>query len=281
MTEPHAAIETLAESLAIARRFVSARLAARALPDYPGPLPMDLTTAYQRQDQAIALWPDQVCGWKVGRIPDAWLERMGENRLMGPVFQQQCTRLVAGQVAELSVIAGGFAAVEAEYIFVLAKSPDPARTDYRPEEALSFAGSLHIGIELAGSPLATINALGPAIVVSDFGNNAGVFIGPAIADWQQRDAGSLTCATYVDGKLVGRGGGLFLPGGPAAALAFAINRGAQRRRPLQAGMLVSTGAATGIHDIRPGQVARLVFDGIGELQARGTKATAKAEENPE
>lgn len=273
MTESHPVHETVLESQNVARRFVAARLAAHALTHYPGPLPETLETAYQRQDQAISLWPDQLCGWKVGRIPDAWLARMGEDRIMGPVFQRQCRRLEPGQTAELAVIQDGFAAVEAEYIFVLGVDADPTRQDYSPEEALTLAGTLHIGIELAGSPLATINALGPAIVVSDFGNNAGVFIGPEIPDWRSRDLLGLHCATYVDGVCVGQGGGWFLPGGPAAALAFALNRGARRQRALKAGMLVSTGAATGIHDIRPGQQARLEFDGLGVLHARGIPAT--------
>ena len=50
----------------VAERFVAARLAARALPDYPGPLPETLTEAYARQDAAITLWPDSIAGWKVG-----------------------------------------------------------------------------------------------------------------------------------------------------------------------------------------------------------------------
>ena len=61
-------------------------------------------------------------------------------------------------------------------------------------------------IETAGSPLATINHLGPTVVVSDFGNNAGLIVGPAIRDWRTRDPASLRCATFVDGEHVGSGG---------------------------------------------------------------------------
>jgi 2-keto-4-pentenoate hydratase len=35
---------------------------------------------------------------------------------------------------------------------------------------------------------------------------------------------------------------------------------------------VSTGAATGIHDICAGQQARLVFDGIGEIPVAAVRA---------
>lgn len=269
-------LEPMPLSQDIASRFVTARLSAEALPDYPGALPTSLDAAYARQDAAIGLWPDTLIGWKVGRIPDAWLVRMGEDRLMGPVFKRQLRELQPGESAELRVIRGGFAAVEAEYVFVLGADAEPGRADYLPETAAALAAELRVGIELAGSPLPTINALGPAVVVSDFGNNAGVFLGPAILDWQSRDWSSLTCATWIENALAGRGGALQLPGGPLAALAFALNRGARRGRPLKAGMIVSTGAATGIHDILAGQSARLVFDGIAELEAHALPALPNA-----
>lgn len=260
--------EDLATSEAVAGRFVAARRAARSLPDYPGPLPASLDIAYARQDAAIALWGEPIAGWKVGRIPDAWVERLGEDRLMGPVFSSRLQLLEAGDELTFPVIPGGFAAVEAEYIFRLAHDAPTDRTDHDTTSAAALVASLHIGVELAGSPLATINQLGPAVVVSDFGNNAGVFLGRAIPDWREREWARLSCRTWIDGREVGRGGALTLPGGPLAALAFALNRGARRGRPLRAGMIVSTGAATGIHDIRPGQRAIVGFDGLGDLTGR-------------
>ena len=53
---------------AVAEDFVRARLNAEALLDFPGTIPTTLNTAYAYQDRAIALWPDNVAGWKVGRI---------------------------------------------------------------------------------------------------------------------------------------------------------------------------------------------------------------------
>ena len=245
----------------IARHFVCARLGARALVEYPGPLPISLDEAYARQDAAIELWPDRVVGWKVGKIPAGWAEVVGEERLVGPIFAAHVQPQISGQSRVIDVIDGGFAAVEAEYVFVLGESAAPDKFDWTAEDAAVCVAELRIGIEFAGSPLATINHLGPAGVVSDFGNNAGLLLGPVVKDWRAQTLDSLSCETFVGGRLVGRGGAASISGGPLTALAFALNRCARRGRPLLAGDVVSTGASTGIHDIRIGEQARVEFAG--------------------
>src|SRR5262249_30975439 len=143
---------------------------------------------------------------------------------------------------------------------------------WQPEEAAHLAMAMHVGIETAGSPLATINELGGAVVVSDFGNNAGLLLGPAIPDWRSRAFESLTTETFIEGKSVGRGRAMSLPGGPLASLAFALSRCARRGMPMKSGYVISTGATTGVHDIRVGQESRVVFAGCGELLCRAVPA---------
>src|SRR6185312_9775714 len=99
-----------------------------------------------------------------------------------------------------------------------------AKLTWEAEEAAELPAALHVGIEAAGSPLAAINELGPVAVVSDFGNNAGLLLGPEIAAWRERPLASFTCETFIEGGSVGQGGALSLPGGPLAALAFALQR---------------------------------------------------------
>jgi 2-keto-4-pentenoate hydratase len=269
MTEADATSETAAVSRSVAERFVAARLEARALPDYPGPLPDTLADAYARQDAAIALWPDdEIVGWKVGGIAAPWAARCGEPRLVGPVFRRRLWRPAAGAVTPLPVIAGGFAAVEAEFIFVLAHAAPAGRTAWSAVQAAELVGELRVGIELAGSPLATINELGPAVIVSDFGNHAGLLVGEPIADWRSRPLDSLTCATRVNCRDVGRGTAAAVEGGPLAALAFALGRCARRGRPPAAGEVISTGACTGIHPVRSGDEVTVTFAGAATLRCR-------------
>ncbi len=260
----------------IARRFVAARLQGAALADYPGAIPADLDRAYRCQDAAIGLWPDEVAGWKVGWIPERMQELYGEERLVGPIFGRAIRHVRLDEEVDIPVFAGGFAAVEAEFAFQLASDAPPGKLGWSDEEAAGLVAALHIGIEPASSPLASINELGPAVVISDFGNNAGLLLGPEVPDWRRRIEAGLTCETFIDGHSVGRGGTARLPRGPLGALAFALARCASRGRPLRTGQFVSTGAASGIHDILPGQVAVLVFDGIGTLRCRAVAASPQA-----
>jgi len=257
-----------------ALRFVRARRSAAALPGFPGTVPDTLEAAYTCQDAAIAEWPDEVQGWKVGRIGEPWLSRLGEDRLVGPIFGRAVWGARrAGEVIDFPVFEGGFAAVEAEFIVQLGVDAQPGRAQWTAQDAAPLVGAMHVGIETAGSPLATINELGPTVVISDFGNNAGLIVGPPIANWRGFGNDQLTSETFVDDRRVGTGSAASVPGGPLAALAFALGRCARRGLPLKAGQLISTGATTGIHDIRIGQSARVVFRGVGEIRCHAVRAT--------
>ena len=263
---------------ATAEQFVRARLEAAALEDFPGNIPATLSTAYACQDRAMALWPDLVAGWKVGSIREPWVDRLGEDRFMGPVFRRGIRHAPPEQWLEFPIFVGGLAALEVEFVFRLGADAPSDKVHWTPEEAAEIAMALHIGIEIAGSPLATIIGLGPAGMVCDFGGNVGLLLGPAIAEWRTRPFETLKTETFIEGKSVGRGSVLSLPGGPFAALAFALSRCAKRGFPMKSGYVVSTGATTGVHDIRLGQEARVVFEGCGELWCRAVSAQKEARE---
>jgi len=255
----------------IAGSFVEARVRGASLPDFPGSIPADLVTAYQVQDLAISLWPDRVVGWKVGFIAAERRDSSGDDRLLGPIFSAGLLDAIGGNVG-FPVFAGGFAAVEAEYVLRLQADAPADKTEWTPAEAAALPATLHIGVEIASSPLATINILGPRVVVSDFGNNNGLILGREIPGWLAIPEAELTCHTFIEERLVGSGGATTLPGGLRAAYAFALSRSAKRGRPLKAGDLIATGNATGIHDIAVGQSARISFAGFGDITCRAHAA---------
>jgi 2-keto-4-pentenoate hydratase len=248
---------------AIARRFVAARRGAKSLAEFPGTIPPDLEAAYLCQDLAIKAWPDRLIGWKVGLIAPPLRARFGSDRVAGAIFKAGLR--TARDTVEFPVFVGGFAAVEAEFVLRIAHDAPAGKLDWTERESQALIGAMHIGVETAGSPLATINELGPTVVAADFGNNAGLILGPPIRDWSAQPPKSLAVVTSIDGKIVGRGDAGLLPHGPIGALQFLAGQTAKIGRPLKAGMLVSTGAVTGVHEIKPGQSALADFGPHGRI----------------
>ena len=140
------------------------------------------------------------------------------------------------------------------------------------EQAREIISDLRIGFEIAGSPLATINELGPAAVVSDFGNNNGLIVGPSVRDWRQRSLESMRSATRIEGKVVGEGGAHNLSGGYIRSVQFLLKLTAQRGLPLRAGDFVATGQTTGVHDIAAGQTATADFENDGRFDIKAFAA---------
>lgn len=257
----------------IARAFVDARRNGRALTTWPGVQPASLDAAYAIQDEAIALWPDRIAGWKLGRINAPHDARFGAGRLAGPIFSR-AVWTAAALPTRFGVIDGGFAAVEAEYVLELGETA-PDRDDWTAISVEPLVARVFTGVEIAGSPFAGINDHGPAVTASDFGNNAGLILGTEIAGWRDRLLG-LTCTMSVDGAVVGRGGAASIPGGPLDSLAFLLNLLHRRGRRLEAGQLVSTGAATGVHDILAGQRAVADFGDDGRIEGLAVPAGGEA-----
>ena len=250
----------------VAAEFVKARRSAGSFTKYPGTPPPDLDSAYRCQDEAITLWDDTIAGWKVGWIPEPLSEKFGAQRLVGPIFNRGVLRSNGGAPVNVPVFSEGFAAIEAEFVFQLSKDAPANVAEWTAETARRFVKTMFVGIEIASSPLANINDFGPAVVASDFGNNAGLLLGAEVVDWQTRSLESMSCETRIDGAVVGRGNAAAVSGGPLTALAFALRCNARRGRPLRAGEFISTGAATGVHSIARGQTAEAIFTGIGSLR---------------
>lgn len=253
-------------------------MAAAPLLQYPGPLPPDLASAYRCQDEAIAMWPDALVGWKVGWVPPPWSDRVDTQRLVGPIFRKS-VRLASEStlIPAAPIFSKGFAAVEAEFVFQLGLDAPPSRIDWDVTGAARLVRAMYAGVEIASSPLPAINELGPAVTVSDFGNNAGLLIGAEVTGWASRPLDTLLCECAIGTNVVGSGSAASVSGGPLQALAFALRIAAQRGRPLRAGDWVTTGATTGVHPISVGQQATAHFAGVGTLRCRAV-AIASAEE---
>ena len=256
------------EASAIAKRFVAARASGEPLAGFPGSLPADLDAAYACQDAAIGLVDDTIAGWKVGLVGKEAVAVFEQDRLAGPIFRTSVRQARDGEPVDFPVYRGGFAAVEAEFLLKVGRDAPADKRQWTRAEAQALVAAVHVGIETAGSPLKTINELGPIAIVADFGNNAGLIVGPELPNWRQRPVEQWRCEMFLDDVPVGHGHGGAPPGGPFESLRFLLELCARRSRPLKAGDWVSTGAITGVHEIVAGQAARVSFGDAGEISCR-------------
>lgn len=242
----------------IAKAFLKARAKKTPLTLYPGAMPETMGEAYAIQDAAIGFDGRPVGGWKVGRIPAELVGRYGDNRLAGPIFSDEIFDGGAGERPVMPVYADGFAAAEAEVLLCLG---DVGTRDYDIDSVRDCITDARTGIEIASSPYPAINRHGPAVTASDYGNNKGLILGPSIPDWRTADLIRMPVEFFIDDTPVGAATMETMLDGPFGSALFLIRTLRARGIAIPAGTWVSTGAITGIHEIRPGQRGDALFDG--------------------
>jgi 2-keto-4-pentenoate hydratase len=235
----------------VSQILVDARRSAIALPDFPGPLFATLEEAYKVQAVSRSVWDDSVVGWKVGGVPAAFIEKAGATHLTGPIFAKSVQRVQDGGHVDVPVFAGGFGAVEPEVIVELGASRDKDR--------------LFIGAEIAGSPMSRINEIGPIAIISDFGNNFGMILGPELSDGPVNAGKELDVECWVNDERIGSRTVPSLADLTGKAVNFLIDHAQRSGIDLPEGTFVSTGAITGIHRVQPGDKARVSFKGMGDF----------------
>jgi 2-keto-4-pentenoate hydratase len=249
-----------------ARAFVEARKSGQSLAAYPGERPLDLAEAYKVQDAAIALWHRTIGGWKVGRIGAPEHERLGADRLAGPIFADTIVDGTAEEPA-LPVFADGFAAGEAELLLRLGAPPLDS-LPHDDAETLEWLTDVRIGLEIASSPYPGINDDGACVTISDHGNNAGLVLGQRVDRARWGALQDIEVETRVADAVVGRAGVAAMLDGPLGAVRFLLGNLRMRGIDPSVGWWVSSGAITGVHPVRPGDRLAARFIAIGEVSCR-------------
>jgi 2-keto-4-pentenoate hydratase len=249
---------------AVAEAFVAARREGRALASYPGEAPSDLGSAYRIQDIAIELDGRTIAGWKVGKINPPIDTQLGSNRLAGPIFADSVVTVNAGEAPDMPVFADGFAAAEAEFLLHVAAGWD----GIVPQDDVgtrALLDAVHLGIEVASSPYPGINADGPPVTVSDYGNNYGMIVGPMVEGWEAVDFNAIVVRLEIDGEVAGENTTAAMLDGPLGAVRFLLANLSARGIDCSGGTWVSTGAVTGVHPVVPGQKVLATFEGQGTV----------------
>jgi len=132
---------------------------------------------------------------------------------------------------------------------------------------------VRLGIEIASSPYPGINADGPAVTISDFGNNAGLVVGASLDGWDAIDLCAIVVRTEIDGAVIGESTAAAMLDGPYGAVRFLLANLVARGFDASAGLWVSTGAVTGVHPVLVGQSVKAVFGDHGDVNCHIVTAT--------
>lgn len=249
----------------ISNTLVEARRSCTGLTSFPGELPQTLKTAYAIQESSIGKWDDKVVGWKVGGIPPHLQEQLKDVRLCGPVFKKSVQYSDGTNHLKMPVFKDGYSAIEAEFVMELGDTSQLPAVGLTQKQIEDVISRVYIGFEMASSPIQKTNDIGSTAVISDFGINSGIIVGPEVVNWNDIDLSSVNVTVDIDGTQYGPTSPKPALEGPFGAVKFLIEHMKKHGQTIEPGTYVSTGAITGVHDSEVGAKAEITFDGLGQL----------------
>ena len=256
-----AQLDTRQKAARIARLFGESRQ-TDALP--AALMPADLDEAYAiRQafeDIAVAGGRGAVAGFKIGLTTPVMQKLCGvDEPCYGAIFAGEVHQLRA----ELKVANYCRLGIETEIAVRLGedllRGDDPARVAGAVESCMA-------AIELLEDLRHDYKRLSAAAMVAGNVWNAGVVLGPPVADWRSLDLARVGARLAIDGREIGRGVGGDVMGNPLNALAWLAGKRASEGRPLQRGTIVMTGSMVPIQFPAPGDRAIVEVEGLGSAE---------------
>jgi len=252
-------------NLSLSKNLIAARQSCTSLEEFPGVLPQTPDEAYQVQDLCIAGWGDELVGWKVAGLRAELHEQFNASRQSGPVFKRNLQFCNGDEHILAPVFSEGFAAIEAEFVIELAHVSSLPTSNLTIEDARKAVSKIFMGIEIASSPMKNTHSYGVLSPICDFGNNAGVIVGPEITNWRELDLSNIEVSVKIGDEVVGTANTKPALDGPLGAVTYLIEHLAQRGHTIEAGTYISTGAITGAHQTTIGIPSEVKFDGVGSI----------------
>lgn len=270
---PKTTLKKTANIEKISEAFVNARLKAQHLNSFPDLVPDTLDEAYSAQFLSISKWGKTIAGWKVGGIPANLHETHKETRIGGVFFSDMVYPVSANNdQIDMPCYEGGFAAIEPELMLEVGRTVPAGSVDPQKDDISELISKVYIGVEIASSPLKTLNDLGPTSIISDFGNNNGIILGAEIPNWKSVDFDNMKVRTEISHGLDVTAMAGSTEGGPLGALAFLLRHFKRYNIALEKGTIISSGAITGVHKSNIGDTSKIYFGDYPPIKLRLVKA---------
>ena len=259
-----------AEVQAIAQRFVTARRTGEPLAGVSGPSaarPRGRLRVPGRRDRARGATRSPA-GRSVSIGTRRSRRSFKQDRLAGPIFSSERARGCApGEHVGVSGLRGRLRGRRGGVPAAARRATRRAdKLDWTRAEARELVAAVHVGVETAGSPLATINDLGPTRDRRRLRQQRGPDRRPrAAATGARRPSRTGSARRSSTASAVGRGHGGVAPGGPFESLRFLLGsaRGARARSKPAIGCRPARSRACTRSS--PDRRARVSFDDAGEI----------------
>ena len=240
------------EQVAAAAEFLDAAAAAGgALPTIPeGCRPQ---TAADGERVFAARWA------KTERPAVAWkAAAVGGAMALAPFFEG----MVLESPAQMAGASFNHCVIEAEVAFRMGAALGPREGGYSDAEVQAAVSAAFGVIEAPNIRYADLPPNFPSMAADGIGAQA-LVLGPEIADWRERDLDAIEVEILVDGEQVAEG--REERPSPLGILTAAVNEIGSRGMTVEAGQVITTGAAALHQPGRAGQTAVVRFPGVGEV----------------
>jgi 2-keto-4-pentenoate hydratase len=234
------------------------------LGDPPGGLGDSLSDAYAIQEALVARMAQNdgpPAGWKVALTSPVMQQMCGvDHPCEGAVLRDRVQQSPA--ICDTSKL--GRLGVEAEIALVIGKDMPASTGPYTQESAAAHVSAAHAAIELVDDRNADYAKITAARLIANNSLNAGIVLGPALADWRGRDLASLKGAMLIDGETVAEGTGADILGHPLNAIVWLSNSLNARGKMLRAGDVVMCGSFVRTQFPAAGQTVTCRVESLGE-----------------
>lgn len=223
-------------------------------------LPSDVETAYAIQEAAIVRQGSDPRAWKIGAPSRSIQERIGfASPFAGPIFDEM--RFVSG------------AAIDAALFSVQLFEPEVAVTLGRDlsgsaslDDAREAIASYHPALEVLSFRIADAINLGPTGLISDYGLNGGLVLGPPMPAGSE-NYWTLGLDTRINGKTIVRRAPPEPETDPALLILWLAHHLESRGRRLQARDVVTTGSQAGVLAYQVGDHIEADYGPAGSVSA--------------
>lgn len=252
---------------AAAEALYAARKAHAVLGDPPRGV-ADLAEAYRIQDAFVARMAADdgpVVGWKVALTSPVMQQMCGvDHPCEGAVLRDRVHPSPA--VCDTSRL--GRLGVEAEIALTIGRDMPAAAGPHTAQSVAESIRAAAAAIELVDDQNADYAAISAVRLVANNSLNAGIVLGPAVADWQGLDLAALKGAMLIDGAVVADGSGADILGHPLNAVIWLANNLNARGGMLKAGDVVMCGSFVRTQFPAIGQTVTCRVEHLGEASVR-------------